>query len=83
MSKQGRIGSGICYGKRETKKESSDFGVKRLRQKFMTKPEKYMFPLAALALVIAVCVVPLAAEISNVTCKYPGLLTRTSRIMLG
>ncbi|XP_034059231.1 heparan-alpha-glucosaminide N-acetyltransferase isoform X1 [Gymnodraco acuticeps] len=67
MSKQGRIGSGICYGKRETKKESSDFGVKRLRQKVMTKPEKYMFPFAALALVVAVCVVPLAAEISNVT----------------
>ncbi|KAF3852169.1 hypothetical protein F7725_005524 [Dissostichus mawsoni] len=67
MSKQGRVGSGICYGKRETKKESSDFGVKRLRQKVMTKPEKYMFPLAALALVVAVCVVPLTAEISNVT----------------
>lgn len=65
--------------KRKLKKSSKDtysaVGAKG-RQEEMTQPEKYhnvMFSLAAIALVVAVCVVPLTAEIS--TCKYPGLLT--------
>lgn len=66
----------IAMAKRKPKKfkdASSVVGAKA-RQNGMTQPGKYdMFAIAAVALVVAVCVVPLTAEIS--TCKYPGLLT--------
>lgn len=56
---------------KKSKETSSVVGGKRTNTKEMTQPEKNMFPLAALALFVAVCVVPLTAEIS--TCEYPGL----------
>lgn len=47
-------------------------------QKEMTQPEKYyMFSLAAIALLLAVSVAPLTAEMSNFTCKYTSLLTKS------
>ncbi|XP_035026455.2 heparan-alpha-glucosaminide N-acetyltransferase isoform X1 [Hippoglossus stenolepis] len=69
MSKQGRVGSGISYGKGETEGKSKSTsssveGGKQQRQEDMTRLEKYMFVLAATALLVAVCVAPLAAEAS-------------------
>nr|XP_033481018.1 LOW QUALITY PROTEIN: heparan-alpha-glucosaminide N-acetyltransferase [Epinephelus lanceolatus] len=50
---------------KKSKETSSVVGGKRTNTKEMTQPEKNMFPLAALALFVAVCVVPLTAEIST------------------
>ena len=58
---------------KKSKDKSSVLGVKPASQEEMTQREKYMFSLAALALVVAVCAVPLTAETSS--CKYPRLLT--------
>ncbi len=65
--------------KRKLKANSKDtysaVGAKG-RQREMTQPEKnhnVLLSLAAIALVVAVCVVPLTAELSP--CKYLGLLT--------
>lgn len=55
--------------KETTKNTTSDVAVKQKSQSEMSKPGKVeMFYLAAIVLVIAVCVVPLTAEMS--TCKY-------------
>ncbi|XP_042340800.1 heparan-alpha-glucosaminide N-acetyltransferase isoform X2 [Plectropomus leopardus] len=54
---------------KKSKDTSSVAGVKQASKKDMTQREKYMFPLAACALVVAVCVVPLTAEIS--ACSPP------------
>ncbi|KAA8594883.1 hypothetical protein FQN60_012018 [Etheostoma spectabile] len=54
--------------KRKLKKSKDTSSVLRLKpasQKEMTQREKYMFSLAALALVVAVCAVPLSAETSS------------------
>ncbi|XP_022614409.1 heparan-alpha-glucosaminide N-acetyltransferase isoform X1 [Seriola dumerili] len=51
--------------KKNSKGTSSIEGLKHARQEEMTQPEKYMFSLAAIALVVAVCVAPLTAEIST------------------
>lgn len=70
------MGSAMAKGKLKKNSKDTAVGAKG-RQKEMTQPEKHhnvMFPLAAIALVVAVCVVPLSAEIS--TCKYPGLFTK-------
>ncbi|AWP05697.1 hypothetical protein SMAX5B_007606 [Scophthalmus maximus] len=69
MSKQGTVGSGNNHGKGETGENetytSSCEELKRARPREMTRPEKCTFPLAALALVAAVCVAPLAADMST------------------
>lgn len=59
--------------KKNPKEPSSVVGEKQARHREMTQTEKYIFSLAAIALVVAVCVAPLTAEIS--TCKYTALLT--------
>lgn len=51
---------------------SSVVGLKETRQNVMTQPEQFhTFSFAAVVLVVGVFVVPLTAEVSNVTCKYP------------
>ncbi|XP_034748614.1 heparan-alpha-glucosaminide N-acetyltransferase isoform X1 [Etheostoma cragini] len=50
---------------KKSKETSSVLGVKPVSQKEMTQREKYMFSLAALALVVAACAVPLTAETSS------------------
>lgn len=79
MSKQGSVGSGIIMAKRKLKKYSKDTssgaGMKESR---LNVPDQFnMYPLAAVALVVAVFVAPLTAEIP--TCEYPGLLTSKSK----
>lgn len=54
---------------RNTSKDTSSVVGVKAGQKEMTQPYHYdMFTFAAIALVVAVCVVPLTAEIS--ICKY-------------
>ncbi|XP_078115718.1 heparan-alpha-glucosaminide N-acetyltransferase isoform X2 [Sander vitreus] len=50
---------------KKSKDTASVLGVKPASQKDMAQREKYMFSLAALALVVAVCAVPLTAETSS------------------
>lgn len=65
---------GYTMAKRKLKKNPKDTSSV-VGQKEMTQTEQHhVFSLAAVALLVAVCVVPpLRAEIS--TCKYTGLLT--------
>ncbi|XP_031727819.1 heparan-alpha-glucosaminide N-acetyltransferase isoform X1 [Anarrhichthys ocellatus] len=51
--------------KKKSQGTSPVIGANPASQKEMTQPEKHIFSLAALALVVAVCVVPLTAEIST------------------
>lgn len=53
--------------KKKPRDPSAVVRVKHEKQEKMTQPDKSMFFLAATTLVIAVCVVPLTAEIP--TCK--------------
>ncbi|XP_031141591.1 heparan-alpha-glucosaminide N-acetyltransferase isoform X1 [Sander lucioperca] len=50
---------------KKSKDTASVLGVKPASQKEMAQREKYVFSLAALALVVAVCAVPLTAETSS------------------
>lgn len=76
----------FAMAKRKLKKNNtchsySVASVKPKSQKEMAQTEKSAtFALAAVALVVAVCVAPLAAEISS--CKYPELKESKSRRLL-
>ncbi|XP_034748624.1 heparan-alpha-glucosaminide N-acetyltransferase isoform X2 [Etheostoma cragini] len=60
---------------KKSKETSSVLGVKPVSQKEMTQREKYMFSLAALALVVAACAVPLTAETSSFLRMDEAILT--------
>lgn len=76
----------FAMAKRKLKKNNTGHSysvasVKPKSQKEMAQTEKSAtFALAAVALVVAVCVAPLAAEISS--CKYPELKESKSRRLL-
>ncbi|XP_035856175.1 heparan-alpha-glucosaminide N-acetyltransferase isoform X2 [Sander lucioperca] len=60
---------------KKSKDTASVLGVKPASQKEMAQREKYVFSLAALALVVAVCAVPLTAETSSFLRMDEAILT--------